>query len=246
MRSTPIFSDLDLDDVAGLQGHRRVAVDADAGGCAGEDHVARFQREDGRGMGHELRDAEDELARARVLQRLAVEPLHDPQPAPVPERPDRDDGRQKRAEGVEALAPEPLAVSALQVAGADVVRARVAADDRERRVHADPPRALADDDDELRFGVHVRGLGREDDRVVGPPQRVGELPEEERLARRLGALLDRVVAVVEADADDLAGLGPPEALLPQLVEGIEAHREEAILPKNLASPGRFSGVRSVY
>ena len=66
--------DLDLDLVARRERDLRLAEDADAGGRAGQDQVAGLEREDARGVRDEVRDAEDELARPRVLQRLPVQP----------------------------------------------------------------------------------------------------------------------------------------------------------------------------
>jgi len=63
--------------------------------------------------------------------------------------------------------------------------------------------AAADLDRELGLGVDVRRLGRNDDRIARPDQRVLELAEDERLGRWLVSQLSRVLRVVEPDADDL-------------------------------------------
>ena len=68
---------------------------------------------------------------------------------------------------------------------------------------ANPAPGAADLDSELRLGVDVRRLRREHDRLAAADQRVGELPEEERLRRRLPSRLPDVAQVVEAGAEDL-------------------------------------------
>ena len=64
---------------------------------------------------------------------------------------------------------------------------------------------MADDDAELDLPVDLgRRLG-EDEVVVGPAQRVGELDEQRGVVGEVPAHLLDVAAVVEPDADDLGG-----------------------------------------
>ena len=76
----------------------------------------------------------------------------------------------------------------------------------QRDLGGDPPSPSADDDPELDLEIErVRAL-RPDDRFPIADDGVPELREERRPCRRLDALLGDVVAVVEADADHLAGV----------------------------------------
>ncbi len=181
---------------------RRCPEDADARRRPGQDQVARLEREDRRDERDEPAHAEDQLGRVPVLEQLAVQPLHDPQPARVAELRHRHELRAERAERVEALRPRPLLVGALQVAGTDVVRAAVAGDEVERVVLVDAAAHPADLDRELGLGVDVRRFGRQHDRLARADQRRRELAEEQRLGRRLDPLLLDVGEVVEPGSDD--------------------------------------------
>src|SRR5439155_10863753 len=112
--------------------------------------------------------------------------------------------RPDRAEGVRRLPTRPLPIRELQVARTDVVETDVAAHRLERALFRDAAYALSDHDAELGLVVHPFRHARDDDRLARPDQGVRPLRKEERRARQLGALLLRVVAVVEPDADDLA------------------------------------------
>jgi hypothetical protein len=117
-----------------------------------------------------------------------------------------DDPRADRAERVEALGPRPLRVAALQVTGGHVVADGVAED---RFLGAGPVEAAgaggADHDGELALFLDAVGLRGQPDRVVGTDHRGGRLDEDQRLFGHLVAELGRVVGVVAADPDDLAG-----------------------------------------
>jgi hypothetical protein len=73
----------------------------------------------------------------------------------------------------------------------------------ERLVDRDARRSASDHDGQLGLVVGRRRLGRDDDRLAGADHAVGELREQDRdLGDREVRLLG-VIAVVQADADDL-------------------------------------------
>ena len=114
-----------------------------------------------------------------------------------------DEGGAAGGGTVEDLAGNPLRRGELQVASREVVEQRVAGDVVERvgRRRPTPPRADHEGDLGLVVDLLARG-GKGDRRPVGN-EGVGELGEERGNGGRLAARLGRVVAVVEADADDL-------------------------------------------
>ena len=87
----------------------------------------------------------------------------------------------------------------------DVVRDDVAAHVGERVLDRDAARTLADHDAELGFVVDVLRDRRDPDCVAGGDQGVRPLGKEQRPLGQGDALLVRVIAVVEADADDFLG-----------------------------------------
>ena len=118
-----------------------------------------------------------------------------------------DDGGAERGEGVAAFGAPPLQVLAcavLPVALADIVAAGDAEDGVAGFVGRDIARALADDDDEFAFVVHVGGFAREDDGLVGILQR-GDGFVEDLGMRRLRASAE-MAFIVQADGQDFAGL----------------------------------------
>src|SRR5262249_62171441 len=99
-----------------------------------------------------------------------------------------------------------LAADELEVARAHVVDDRIAPDVVERLLLADEARGLADHDTELDFPVELIRAAWSQDRLARIQDRVRPLREDRRLLRdRLVGLLG-VVAVVEPDADELAGI----------------------------------------
>ena len=217
-------ADLDPDPIARLEEGRRVAEDADAGRRPGRDDVAGFERDDRADVLDELGDLPDHVGRGGVLpelRRAGFRTAAGDVPAADRELVGQrhlfagDDDRAHRQERVRALGPEPLAVAdlavpergldALPVAGRDVVRDDVAGDVLVGVGRLHPACPLADDDAELRLeveGVTARGM---DDRLSVGHDGVGELGEEQRPLRAGPAALGDVVAVVQADADDLLG-----------------------------------------
>src|SRR6185436_19105882 len=104
------------------------------------------------------------------------------------------------AERVRRLPAGPLAVRELEIPCTHVVCAEVAAHGFEGVLLRHASYALSDDDAQLRLVVRLRDERRDHDRLSRPDERRRPLREQERLLRELGALLLRVVAVVEADA----------------------------------------------
>src|SRR5439155_18874120 len=103
--------ELHLDRVAGLHGVR-------GAGRSRIDDVAGQQRHVVTHVARDPGDGEDQIARALRLHRLAVEPRLKQQVIVVQPR---DDDRAERPEGVGRLRAEPLEVTALPIALADVV-----------------------------------------------------------------------------------------------------------------------------
>src|SRR3990172_2870199 len=195
IHEAPDTFDADLHRVAGLHG-------PDARRGAGGDDVPREKCHDGRDAGHQLLDREEEVSCVGRLLALAVEEALDVDGAGVDVG---GDARPQRAEAVEALAECQLSVPDLDVTGAHVVQAGVAQHILPRALRGDVACALLDDDGQLRLVVHPRGLGRVDDRVARADERRRGLEEDEGLGRHGAAHLLGVVAVVQPDADDLAG-----------------------------------------
>ena len=113
--------------------------------------------------------------------------------------------RADRAKGVERLPPHPLAVGELEVPRGHVVETEVAGHRLERGLDRSTADAFADDDAELRLVVDLVRHGRDHDRLAGPDQGIRPLREQQRRGGQLRPLFLRMVAVVQADADDLLG-----------------------------------------
>src|SRR5215204_4452499 len=104
-----------------------------------------------------------------------------------------------------------------------VVAGGVAEDVVRRVLLADVARLPADDDDELGLVVELLGrLLRDGDRAAMMVQHRVELVEEDRHRRHRVAGLGRVLAVVQADADDLLGIGHAGAELGRVLRHEEA------------------------
>jgi hypothetical protein len=85
------------------------------------------------------------------------------------------------AEGVQALAPHPLAVAHLHFPGAHIVGAGVACHVAQRICLAHPARRLADDHGQFRFVVHLlREFRRPDNFVAGVDHAAGEFGKDQR------------------------------------------------------------------
>src|SRR3990167_7920141 len=135
--------DLGLEPIAGPQ--ELAERGAHALGRARGDDVAREQREALREHADALVDGKDHLRRVTRLPRLAVDPEGDRERLGIRDLVGGDEHRAHRAEGVERLALEPLAVTLLEVAGGHVVDDGVAEHVRERSLARDVAPRRADD-----------------------------------------------------------------------------------------------------
>jgi hypothetical protein len=105
---------------------------------------------------------------------------------------------------IEALGAGPLTVAALQIAGGDIQRHRIAQDELAGLLGTDPAPALADDHGQLRFVLDFFGLRRKLDGLAGSDDRAGRLHKQQRQLRYFGTVLGCVCGVVLAHAHDLA------------------------------------------
>ena len=120
-----------------------------------------------------------------------------------------DQGRADRGEGVEGLAHHPLLARLVElpVACRDVVADGVAGDVLHRPIAGDVPPPLADDDHQLGLVIDLGAhLGQDD---LGPRADQGRcvFAEDDRLGGDRHAALGGVVAIVQAQADDLGRVG---------------------------------------
>ena len=232
VQSTRGFSTLPMpsishtDAVARLEEHRRVTEHPDARGRAGGDEVAGLERDVARDEADQLRDVVEHVGGVPVLHedRSSRRPRRSPgyascgadRPAVGSISSGVTNTGPTGQERVGALGAQPLAVAllalrqrlrvALPVAGAHVVDDHVARDEAGGLLDGHPATGPADDDAELHLEVEgVRPLGP-DDRLAVPDDGVGELGEQHRPVGGGAATLLRVVAVVQPDAHDLAGL----------------------------------------
>src|SRR5690606_25683399 len=120
-----------------------------------------------------------------------------------------DDAGADGAERVERLAAAPLAAAFLDlpVASADVVGAGIAKDIVQGPLAGDVLAALADDDGEFALVVHLLACQASGNLhgVAGVLDGVGAFGKEDRKVGNGHAALSRVVAVVQANAEDGRG-----------------------------------------
>src|SRR5438270_8476663 len=199
----PVDAELDL--VSGHEVARRAVAQSYAGRRAGGDDVAWGERHELADVADECRHVEDELARRAALFGLAVHLEPDREIVHVADLVGRGEEGAQRGERVAALALHPLA-AALELEGAlgVIVVQHVPGDVAQRSVSLDVRRPAAHDDRELRLPIDLGGTLRNDHVVVRTGDRTRRLEEDHGLVRNGHAGLARVVAVVEADAHDLA------------------------------------------
>ena len=155
-----------------------------------------------------LRDAEDQVGGRGLLHLLAVERQRDPDRVVRPGLVGRDQRRPAGGGAVEDLAGHPLRGGELQVAGGEVVEQRVAGDVVERVGLGDVLGAPADDEGDLGLVVDLAAVGRQlHRRARRAASALRYLPKIVGLAGGSDPALGRVLAVVEADADDLLRVG---------------------------------------
>jgi len=114
--------------------------------------------------------------------------------------------RPEGSEGVEALGPGPLAISFLQVPGGDIIKAGVAQDIILRLFCRHIPAAFAYNHGHLPLVVHLLAGGGIDDLAAGWQDGGRRLEKEYWLLRKRHLQLLGMLDVIQAHADNLAGL----------------------------------------
>src|SRR5262249_17933526 len=143
-------------------------------------------------------------------------------------------GHQPRTETAalrKRLAGEKLARVSLPVADAALVVAGIAGDVIERAACGNVPAFLADDERKLALVIEVVADARLHHRLKMPDLTAGEAGEQCGLLGDGPSGLRDVVAIIEADADDLAGIRD---------HGRESNRLEGMIRRGGA--GQFRGV----
>src|SRR5688572_7083520 len=179
--------DLDFNHVTSLERPGRARR-------AGIDDIAWLERDVAAEVADHVGDVENQIPGSLRLDDLAVETRLQQQVIVVHAG---DDGGTERCEGVRSLRAEPLQVLLLPVTLADVVADRHPEHVRLRVRGRHVFRALAYDDDELAFIVHVLRVGRNHDVLVVRDNRARVLREETGVFR--GRPLAEVRLVVQAD-----------------------------------------------
>src|SRR5499425_2146937 len=231
-----------LEEIAGGRPHsvRRARGDDVAG-------------EDGHGEGEDLDalvDGEDHLAGVARLPHLPVHAHHDVEGLGIGQFVGRHQHGAHGAESVEGLALEPLGMPLLQIARGDVVDDGVAEDVLEGVGAADVVAARPNDRGQLHFVVELARHRVVHHVVPGANHRRARLGEVHGMFGNGGPPLRRVIGVVTAEAEDVAGGmrdGGEEAhplerigeLAPgQLLDGLLLHERLAVLP---GLPGEGDG-----
>jgi hypothetical protein len=122
----------------------------------------------------------------------------------------------ERAERVEALAADPLRITELDVARADVVCNRVPEHSVERIFDRHRSHSTTDHDLKLDFEVDLRGqLDIPLDWLTVSTEREWQLAEDKRILRNRHLRFVRVVEIVQSDRDDLLRIGARQARAPR-------------------------------
>ncbi len=190
--------DLDLHHVAGAH-HGR------AGGRAGQDDVAGFQRDQPGQVGDEVAEAEQHvLGRPGVLGQVPVDPGAQADRGQV-DGARVDQAGAERGEAVDPLGPHVGApVGVAQVVDAEVVRGGDPGHVVPAVRAADPAGPAPDDQRHLALEGEQLAAGRAGDRVAALGERGGGLEEVGRPGRHRAAF-GRAAAVADVHRDDLAG-----------------------------------------
>src|SRR5256885_406455 len=198
--------DAELDFVAGREVARRAVPQPDARRGARGDDVAGQERHELTDVADEGRHVEDQLARRAALLGLAVHLEPELEIVYVTDLVGCGEKRPERREGIAALALHPLA-AALELEGAlrVIVVQHVSGDVAQRLVALDVRRPAAQHDGQLDLPVDFGAALRDHHVVIWPADRAGRLEEDDRLFGNFLTGLARVITIVEADADDLAG-----------------------------------------
>src|SRR5450755_4387692 len=193
-----------FDEIAWAQIDGRLVSHPDAGRRAGAEDVPGQQGHEPRHVAHQCRDVEDQARRVAVLFGLAVD--LEPQ-ARRPEVWKLLAGHQRWAERREAVGALPLGPLAEPFELERALRIVVVQDEArhvvQRRLELDIFGALADHQRQLHLPVGLVATLREHQVVVRSGDRARRLEEDDRFAGEGGAAFARVVAIVEADADQL-------------------------------------------
>ena len=184
----------------------RIEADADAAGRTGSDDVAR---EEGRALGNgvdQFRDSEDKFTGRTILTDFVIDLGNDVERirSGIAQEDIRPDG----AEGIQALAVEPLDVVGLQVPGRDVVEDSETVDVVHGFADGDVRTFLADDDGQFAFIVDLRCDVRMGvDEVIRADDRRRSLGEDDRIFWRFrhGCLVKfgNVFRIVLADTENI-------------------------------------------
>src|SRR5256712_5133070 len=197
--------DAHLDYVARLEILRRLAAVAHARRRPRGDHVAGAQRHEAAHVGHQVLDAKDHFCGVPILPALTGDHRPHGERLRVTHLVCGDQPRAHGAEGVGTLAlRRGAAVLHLEPPLRHVVHETVRGDVAERIGLVDVARIAPDHRAELDLIVELHRVARAHDGIVGSADRARRLDEEQRLLGKLQADLERVVGVVEADADHLA------------------------------------------
>ena len=194
----------DLDHVTVAQVSRWDSPVADATRGAGGDQVARLEGEAAREVLDQVDDRMDHLGGRCALHLFSA---HD---GPQLEIGEVEAGRlhqarADRGERVEALAEGELRERRLELGAATrhVVERGHRADGLRRRLAGRPVGPAPDHDAHLALEVRSRLFARHDDRLLGPDDRRRELGEQDRHGGHVVLRFDGVLAVVDADREDL-------------------------------------------
>ncbi len=197
--------DAEADGLAGAEEGGGLHAEADAGGGAGGDDVARVKGEELAQVADELADAKDHFAGVAVLATLAIDLEPDGQVLRVGDFVFGDEPGSDWAERVAAFSFGPLAAAVfLERAFGNIVGDAVAGDVVEGIGLGNVLGRLADDDAEFGLPIGLFRTAREADVVVGADDGAGSFHEQDGLFGQSGPGFRGMVGIVEADAHHFA------------------------------------------